>query len=58
MCRLVMVMRRALLLGLAGGICLQLGACSSNALAGIATGMIGVVQANQVLAPFFESIGL
>ena len=56
MCRLVM--RRALLVGLAGGIGLQLGACSSNALTGIAAGMIGVVQANQVLAPFFESIGL
>ena len=56
MCRLVM--RRALLVGLAGGIGLQLGACSSNVLAGIAAGMIGIVQANQVLAPFFESIGL
>ena len=53
-----LMMRRALLVGLAGGICLQLGACSSTALAGIAAGMIGVVQANQALAPFFESIGL
>jgi hypothetical protein len=53
-----MVIRRALLVGLVGGIGLQLGACSSNALTRVAAGMIGVVQANQVLAPFFESIGL
>ena len=50
--------RRVLLIVLTGGICLQLGACFSTAMAGVVAGMIGVVQANQALAPIFASLGL
>jgi hypothetical protein len=37
---------------LAGGACLQ-----ASCILSIAAGMIGVVQANQALAPFFDSLG-
>ncbi len=37
---------------LAGGVCVQ-GGC----ILGIAAGMIGIVQGNQALAPFFDSLG-